>query len=242
MTSNVAEQPVICVFCGAQTGEPPDYMAAARALALELHKSNAKLIYGGGTKGLMGEVAKTLVSLSGPSAVHGFIPKALIAYYPDANASRADEAEDGKQPERWVSADAPLKDHLGPSPLGSQYGKLTVVENMHERKRKMAEQVFAGGPGSGFVALPGGYGTLEEIAEITTWNQLGIHDKGIVLLNVDGFWDGLVGWIRTAARQKFVAEANKEILVECNKVDEVMGALKAYKPSSGRLSLSWNLK
>lgn len=49
--------------------------------------------------------------------------------------------------------------------------------------------VVSGGPGSGFIALPGGYGTFEELMEVVTWNQLGIHNRGIVVLNVDGYWE-----------------------------------------------------
>lgn len=64
-------QPVVCVFCGASSGTSPVHLEAARTLAHALHKSNIKLVYGGGTVGLMGEVARTLVSLSGPSSVHG---------------------------------------------------------------------------------------------------------------------------------------------------------------------------
>ncbi|KAI2813708.1 hypothetical protein CBS115989_9222 [Aspergillus niger] len=222
------EQPVICVFCGAQPGDSPEFLAAARALAHELHAANAKLVYGGGTKGLMGEVAKTLVSLSGPSAVHGFIPRALVAYYPDADVGKSQN--DGKQPERIQAPGSSLAE--------GEYGRITVVDSMHERKQKMAEQVLAGGPGSGFVALPGGYGTLEEVAE----NQLGIHDRGIVLLNVNGFWDGLVAWIAKAAQRGFIGPANKDIMVECKEVGEVIGALKAYNPSGGRLNLSWGCK
>lgn len=217
-------------------------MAAARALAHELHAANARLVYGGGTKGLMGEVAKTLVSLSGQSAVHGFIPRALVAYYPEADVGQAGKFQNGKQPERILPGDAGLEDNPGCSLADGAYGKITIVDSMHERKQRMAEQVLAGGPGSGFIALPGGYGTLDEVAEVITWNQLGIHDKGIVLLNINGFWDGLVAWIATAAQREFIGPANKDIMVECKEVDQVVGVLKAYKPSGGRLSLSWGCK
>lgn len=64
-------QPVVCVFCGASAGTSPAHIEGARALARAFHAANIKLVYGGGTVGLMGEVARTLVSLSGPSAVHG---------------------------------------------------------------------------------------------------------------------------------------------------------------------------
>ncbi|KAL2832256.1 lysine decarboxylase-like protein [Aspergillus pseudoustus] len=249
MPGDPGDQPVICVCCGAQPGDSPEYMAAARALAYELHRANAKLVYGGGTKGLMGEVARTLVSLSDPSAVHGFILRALVAYHPEAADGMA---RDGKLAERIVSCDGDGSkgekekkkgDHeLEPSPAEGEYGRITLVDSMHERKQKMAEQVLAGGPGSGFVALPGGYGTLEELAEVITWNQLGIHDRGVVLLNINGFWDGLVAWMEMAAQRKFIGAANKDIVVECKEVEQVIGALEGYRPSGGRLSLSWGCK
>ena len=100
----------------------------------------------------MGEVARTLVSLSGPEAVHGVIPKALIKY----------EQQNGKA--------AGSEDNEGSNAQSTEYGKVTVVPNMHTRKQMMAKEVIEGGPGSGFVALSGGWGTLEELAEMTTWS------------------------------------------------------------------------
>lgn len=66
--------------CGAKPGESPAHLAAARSLAQAFHANNISLVYGGGTVGVMGELAKTLVSLSGPSSVHGIIPEALLKY------------------------------------------------------------------------------------------------------------------------------------------------------------------
>jgi predicted Rossmann-fold nucleotide-binding protein len=63
----------------------------------------------------------------------------------------------------------------------------------------------------------GGYGALEEVAELITWNQLGVHDKGIVLLNIDGFWDGFLVWLRKAVEQRFIGQGNKDIAVERTK-------------------------
>lgn len=238
--------------CGAQPGDRPEYMATARALAHELHAANAKLVYGGGTTGLMGEVARTLVSLSGPSAVNGFIPRALVAFYPEAAGGVPSGVagkllqEERKQAERVVSrgdeASIEGDQKLGSSLAEGEYGRITLVDSMHERKQRMAELVLAGGPGSGFVALPGGYGTLEEVTEVITWNQLGIHDRGIILLNINGFWDGVVAWIAMAAQRKFIGAANKDIAVECKEVEQVMRALEEYRPSGGRLSLSWGCK
>lgn len=68
----------------------------------------------------------------------------------------------------------------------------------------MAQEVLAGAPGSGFIALSGGYGTLEELMEVVTWNQLGIHNRGVVVFNVEGYWDGLLQWIRNSVETGFV--------------------------------------
>ena len=104
----------------------------------------------------MGEVAKTLVSLSGPDAVHGIIPEALVRYERDTTytSSTGEEADKG-----------------GPAlavPEEKVWGRTTVVKDMHTRKKMMAQEVMAGGPGSGFIALSGGYGTLEELFETMT--------------------------------------------------------------------------
>ncbi|KFX95775.1 hypothetical protein V490_03676, partial [Pseudogymnoascus sp. VKM F-3557] len=72
-------KPTVCVFCGASPGKSPAHLAAARALATYFHENGISLVYGGGTTGLMGELARTLVSLSGPSAVEGIIPAPLMA-------------------------------------------------------------------------------------------------------------------------------------------------------------------
>ncbi len=76
--------------------------------------------------------------------------------------------------------------------------RLFVVKDMHERKAMMAEL------SEGFIAMPGGFGTLEELFEMVTWAQLGIHAKPIGLLNVDGFYDGLMGFVRHQQEEGFV--------------------------------------
>lgn len=101
-----------------------------------------RLVYGGGTNELMGEVARALVALSGPDAVHGIIPEPLLPE--KSGKSVIDE---------------------------SVYGKTTVVKSMHERKKAMWLEVLRGGHGGGFVALSGGYGTFEELMEVATWNS-----------------------------------------------------------------------
>lgn len=183
--------------------------------------NNIDLVYGGGTVGLMGEVAKTLCAINGPESVHGVIPEALVKYERDGTYQS-------------VSAD---KNHVVPEQ--SVYGRTTVVQDMHTRKKIMAEEVFQGGPGSGFIGLSGGYGTVEEIFETTTWNQLGIHSNGICLLNIDGYWDGIVQWLDKAADEGFVKAANKDILVTADTAEGAIKALRDYKVSEGTFKLSW---
>lgn len=178
-----------------------------------MHENGIKLVYGGGTVGIMGEVAKTLVSLSGPEAVHGIIPEALMRYERNADGqSTIDE---------------------------NTFGRTTVVADMHTRKQMMAQEVMDGGEGGGFVALSGGYGTLEELMEVTTWNQLGIHARGIVVYNVDGYWDGLLQWVNKAVSSGFIAENNANIMVEAKRADDVISGLKGYLNAEGRFKLDW---
>jgi len=212
-----AKQPVVAVFCGASSGTSPVHMEAARQLAHALHKANTKVVYGGGTVGLMGEVARTLVSLSGPDSVHGIIPGAL---------TQLEQHNDLANPN-------------GHSIDADKYGRTTVVKDMHTRKQMMAQEVVKGGPGGGFVALPGGYGTFEELMEITTWNQLGIHDMPVIVYNVDGYWSGLIEWVKNAVTSGFVAPTNAGIISEALSADEVVTNLKEYQSAPGRFNLTW---
>ncbi|CAL3966137.1 hypothetical protein PZA11_002893 [Diplocarpon coronariae] len=218
--ADAAPRTKICVFCGASSGNSPAHMEAARALATAFHAHNISLVYGGGTVGLMGEIARTLVSLSGPSSVHGIIPAPLVKYERGPNSSASDVSS-GELPEYEI------------------YGKTTVVKDMHTRKRLMAREITSSGPGSGFVALAGGYGTLEELMEVVTWNQLGIHDRGIVVLNVDRYWDGLLAWIRDSVAAGFVGVANREIIREAKSAEEAVALLRGYRNAEGRFRLEW---
>lgn len=119
------------------------------------------------------------------------------------------------------------------------YGATTIVEDMHSRKQLMARRVVAGGAGSGFVAMPGGYGTMEELMEVVTWNQLGIHDRPVVVFNVDGYYDGLLDWIRDAVKAGFIQEQQGDILVEAKTAEECGTKLREYLVSGGRLNLEW---
>jgi uncharacterized protein (TIGR00730 family) len=220
-------------------------MESARTLAQSLHTSSISLVYGGGTRGIMGELARTLVSLSGPESVHGVIPRALIRTDPkyEEAPKKADLDSRSKGAERGMS-DAELQ-RIDSGERASllqhgEYGLTTVVPDMHTRKRTMAQMVIEGGVGSGFVALAGGYGTIEEVMEMVTWNQLGIHRMPIVLVNIDGYWDGVLQWVRNSVKEGFVGESNAGILVEVKDTGEVLNALKEYRVAEGRFKLNWS--
>ncbi|CAI7677800.1 hypothetical protein N7533_004773 [Penicillium manginii] len=232
---------VVCVFCGATGGNDPVHLEAARGLAQEFHKNNVQLVYGGGTTGLMGEIARTLVALSGPKAVHGIIPRALVKVSTkssngngNGNGNSEQHNGEGKAAERVVSE--AIDEEGIPE---SEYGITTIVPDMHTRKRLMATKVMEGGKGSGFVSLAGGFGTIEEVMEMTTWNQLGIHRVGLVLVNINGYWDGLLAWVRNAVKSGFISSENGSILAEARDVSEVWPKLVEYQVSRDRMQLNW---
>jgi len=96
---------------------------------------------------------------------------------------------------------------------------LHVVSTMHERKALMAELSDA------FIMLPGGFGTCEEFLESVTWAQLGIHDKRCGILNVDGYFDDLLAFLRHAMGQGFIRERQVSALAVCTEVDELLDAV-----------------
>ena len=97
--------------------------------------------------------------------------------------------------------------------------KLEIVSSMHERKARMAEL------SDGFIVLPGGLGTLEELFEIVTWKQLGLHDKPIIILNIDGYWDSLQKIIKNMSVTGYMRPENIELAIFVNKVDEIFSKL-----------------
>lgn len=104
--------------------------------------------------------------------------------------------------------------------------QLHVVPSMHERKALMAEL------SDGFVALPGGMGTLEEFCEIVTWAQLGLHAKPCGLLNVAGFYDPLLALVRTMVENRFVRDAHADIVLSAPTPGTLLSAMRAYRPVS----------
>jgi uncharacterized protein (TIGR00730 family) len=101
---------------------------------------------------------------------------------------------------------------------------LRIVSSMHERKALMADLADA------FVALPGGWGTLEEFFEVLTWAQLGLHRKPCVLLNVAGYFDGLLAFLEHAVDQRFVKPENGALLLVSTSVEDMLEQLDQYAP------------
>ncbi len=102
--------------------------------------------------------------------------------------------------------------------------ELITTKNMHERKIKMNDLADA------FIALPGGFGTLEELFEIITWAQLGLHQKPIGLLNVNGFYDDLLKLLENMVRKGFLKMSNYEMLLVGTSVEGLLEKLRTYKP------------
>jgi uncharacterized protein (TIGR00730 family) len=104
--------------------------------------------------------------------------------------------------------------------------ELHIVRSMHERKMKMAKL------SDGMIALPGGLGTLEELFEVLTWAQLGFHDKPIGLLNVDGFFNGMLGFLDMTVSEGFVAPEHRAMLLTGS---EAHGLLQLMQTATPRL-------
>ena len=104
--------------------------------------------------------------------------------------------------------------------------QLITTENMHQRKLEMSEL------SDGFIALPGGFGTLEELFEIITWSQLGLHQKPVGLLNINGFYDPLLALLEGMVRKGFLKMENFEILLVANQPQTLIEKMRNYKPKS----------
>src|SRR5436305_1539184 len=104
--------------------------------------------------------------------------------------------------------------------------ELVVVDTMHARKALMADRADA------FVALPGGYGTCDELFEIVTWAQLGIHRKPVGLLNVNGFFTPLLGWLDHVVREGLLKAKHRALLLVAETVPELLDKLAAWRPAA----------
>ena len=152
----------IAVFCGSKKGTSPCYSDQAKEIGKLIAVKQIKMIYGGGSVGLMGVVADEV--MRGGGWVTGIIPKLLVEW----------EVE-----HRAIS-------------------ELIVCDDMHERKLKIYSKADA------VLVLPGGVGTLDELFEVLTWNQLTIHDKEIFILNTNNFYESLLKQLDTMKAEGFL--------------------------------------
>lgn len=114
-----------------------------------------------------------------------------------------------------------------PQLMHNGLSRLEVVETMHQRKSRLAEISDA------FIALPGGYGTFEELFEILTWAQIGLHSKPVGLFNVMNYFDPLLELVEHARRQGFIYEEHRLLLSAEEHPDVLLDALENHQPPSG---------
>jgi hypothetical protein len=174
----------ICVYCGSGPGSDPAFVDAAQALGKILAENKIGLVFGGGSIGLMGELASAVLDHGGD--VIGIIPKFLVN-----------------------------REHA------MRRGEMVVTQDMHERKQLMFEHADA------FIALPGGVGTLEELVEQMTWAQLGRHEKPILIVNINGFWDPLCALLDHMEALEFIRPGLTVKYLVADKVEDILPKLIA---------------
>lgn len=175
----------VCVYCGSGPGTDPRFVEAAIALGKIFAESGIRLVYGGGSIGLMGAVATSVLDHGG--TVTGIIPDFL------------------------TTRENALK----------RVQEMIVTPDMHERKRLMFERSDA------FVALPGGVGTLEELVEQLTWQQLGRHSKPVLLANIEGFWEPLLALLAHMRATEFIRPSLAVDILKAERVEDVLPRLRA---------------
>ncbi|XP_077227262.1 putative cytokinin riboside 5'-monophosphate phosphoribohydrolase LOGL10 isoform X1 [Tasmannia lanceolata] len=222
----------ICVFCGSRSGNKPNFSDAALELGKQLVERKIDLVYGGGSVGLMGLISQTV--FNGGCHVLGVIPMALLP--------------------QEIS--------------GETVGEVKPVADMHERKSVMAKHAdaFIALPGELKYYYPsvkfplvffelefflmftifkplGGYGTMEELLEMITWSQLGIHEKPVGLLNVDGYYNSLLALFDKGVEEGFIEDSARQIVVSAETAEELIRKMEEYSPLHDRVApkQSWEV-
>lgn len=177
----------VTVFCGSSSGKSPLYAEHARSLGALLAARHCRLVYGGASIGLMGQMADAVLENQG--TVTGVIP-----------------------------------DFLGSKEIvHTHLTELIYVNSMHERKMKMHELC------DGFIALPGGWGTMDELFEILTWAQLGLHKKPVAVWNINGYFSEFRQWMDKMIAEKFVRPHYESMLIFEDELDVLWDKMIKYK-------------
>lgn len=174
----------ICIYCGSRTGNDPSYTDAARLLGSVLADHGWRLVYGGGSIGLMGTLAHSALAHSGE--VIGIIPQALL--------------------DREIGL--------------VECSQLIVTQTLRQRKALMEEYADA------FMALPGGFGTLEELIETLTLRQLGYHNKPIILVNLNSYYDPLLALFDHAVAHGYVLVEHTRLYHVVTSIEEAIALLE----------------
>ncbi len=180
--------PSIGVFCGSKPGANPAYVELARRTGQALAARGLTLVYGGGSKGMMGAVADGLLDAGGNAI--GIIPDFLV----------------GKE-----VAHPRIKD-------------MRIVKSMLDRKTMMLSLADA------FLTLPGGYGTLDELFEVVTWNQIGTISKPCGVLNINTFYTPTLQQIDLMVREGYIYEKNRSLVIDDDDLDRLLDRLVQRVP------------
>ncbi len=181
----------VCVYCGSSEKIPMVYGEAARQLGAALSKRGMTLVYGGGSTGLMGAVADSVLQAGGE--VWGVIPKIFAT---------------------------PQFSHKGLT-------RLDIVEDLHRQKARMVAI------SDGFIALPGGFGTLDELSEVLTWAQVGLHRNPIGLLNTNGYYDPFLSMVDQAVAQSFIYPEHRQLFTCHEEPEPLLETMLAHQPPEG---------
>lgn len=187
----------VCIFAGSNLGRQEQYREKAKELGKLLALKGIVIIYGGSTKGLMGEMADEALRHGGK--LIGIIPRGLMK---SENVHRC-------------------------------LSKLIEVDTMHERKAKMNELA------DGFIALPGGLGTFEELFEELCWAQIGIHQKPIGMLNVNGYYEPLLSLVNHSIHEGFSNEGQQSLINSSADPEELLFLMNRYVPN--KVGYKWNM-
>ncbi|TCD62389.1 hypothetical protein EIP91_006943 [Steccherinum ochraceum] len=196
MTQMEQQATAVAVYCASSMGNKTAYQNAALSLGRALGDANRPLVYGGGSKGLMGVVSGGVLEKNGK--VTGVVPYAMVSA-----GGEKEQTMDGAPGYGQVLLQEKGRELLK---QGLTLAAKIVVDSMHQRKMEMAKRACA------FVGLPGGYGTFEEVLEVVTWSQLGIHNKPILLVNVYSYWEPLRQLIRNGIAEGFISAKNEKLI------------------------------